>query len=300
MEPRQPPEFMTVPEVADFLRVRERTIYTLVRTQRIPCCKLSGKLLFPKQLIELWIVQSADYPQDALRLGPPPPIITGSHDPLLEWAARESNCDLALLVVGSSVGLHQLLGGQATACGLHMPDPVTGSYDPARLMKSLPGIDFVVIEWARRQQGLIVAAGNPAKIASIGDLRSAGVRVVTRQEGSGSAQLFAKLVADAGLSMEALNLVGRPFSSETDIAVAVRNGVGDAGLAIEAAARDQGLGYVPLEWERFDLVVRRVEFFEPGMQRLLSFARSDLFRDHAAALSGYDVANTGRVLFNAR
>jgi putative molybdopterin biosynthesis protein len=141
---------------------------------------------------------------------------------------------------------------------------------------------------------------NPAKITSIGDLQKSGIRVVTRQEGSGSAQLFAKLVADAGLTMEALNLVGRPLSNETDIAVAVRNGMAEAGLAIEAAARDQGLGYVPLEWERFDLVVRRLEFFEPGMQRLLSFARSDLFWDHAAALGGYDVANTGGVVFNAR
>src|SRR5881394_1895358 len=104
MNTRESPDLMTVTEVADYLRVRERTIYELVRTQRIPSCKLSGKLLFPKRLIELWIAQSADYPHAVSHLASPPPVIAGSHDPLLEWAARESKCELAILVDGSTAG----------------------------------------------------------------------------------------------------------------------------------------------------------------------------------------------------
>jgi excisionase family DNA binding protein len=300
MNAHQAPDLMTVTEVADYLRVRERTVYELVRTQRIPSCKLSGKLLFPKRLIELWVAQSADYPHAATHLSAPPPVIAGSHDPLLEWSARESKCDLAILVDGSTAGMHRLLAGQAAACALHVIDPVTGRYDASILAKSLPGLDFVVIEWARRQQGLIVAPGNPAKIGSVADLRRGGIRVATRQEGSGSALLFSKLVRDAGLSVADLEVSGRPVSSETDIAVAVREGNADAGLAIEAAAREQGLDFVPLQWERFDLVVRRVEYFEPPLQRLLAFTRTEPFRDRAALLAGYDVANTGAVVFNAR
>ena len=300
MNAHQAPDLMTVTEVADYLRVRERTVYELVRTQRIPSCKLSGKLLFPKRLIELWVAQSADYPHAATHLSAPPPVIAGSHDPLLEWSARESKCDLAILVDGSTAGMDRLLAGQAAACALHVIDPVTGRYDASILAKSLPGLDFVVIEWARRQQGLIVAPGNPAKIGSVADLRRGGIRVATRQEGSGSALLFSKLVRDAGLSVADLEVSGRPVSSETDIAVAVREGNADAGLAIEAAAREQGLDFVPLQWERFDLVVRRVEYFEPPLQRLLAFTRTEPFRDRAALLAGYDVANTGAVVFNAR
>ena len=196
--------------------------------------------------------------------------------------------------------MHRLLAGQAVACALHLIDPPTGQYDASILAKSLPGLDFVVIEWARRQQGLIVAPGNPAKIGSIGDLRKRGIRVATRQEGSGSALLFAKLVTDAGLKVEDLEAAGEPVSSETDIAVAVREGNADVGLAVEAVARDQGLDFVPLQWERFDLVVRRVEYFEPPMQRLLAFARTEPFRGRAASLGGYDVTNTGMIVFNAR
>jgi molybdate-binding protein len=145
-----------------------------------------------------------------------------------------------------------------------------------------------------------VAAGNPGKINTVADLRKRGIRVATRQEGSGSALLFSKLVADAGLKVEDLETAGQPVSSETDIAVAVREGKADAGLAIEAVAREQGLDFVPLRWERFDLVIRRMEYFEQPLQRLLAFTRHDPFRDRAASLGGYDVANTGAVVFNAR
>jgi len=291
---------MTVREVADYLRVRERTVYELVRTQRIPSAKLSGKLLFPKRLIDLWVAQSADYPHAASHLAAPPPVIAGSHDPLLDWAVRESNCELALMVGGSTDGMQRLLAGQAVACALHLVDLTTGQYDASLLAKSLPGIDFVVIEWAKRRQGLIVAHGNPAKIKSIADLRKKDARVAFRQEGSGSALLFSKLVADAGVAREELNAADRPVRSETDIAIMVREGKADAGLAIEAAAKEQGLDFVPVQWERFDLVVRRVEYFEAPLQRLLAFARTPAFRDRAVALGGYDVANTGDVVFNAR
>jgi molybdate-binding protein len=84
------------------------------------------------------------------------------------------------------------------------------------------------------------------------------------------------------------------------VADAVRQGKADAGMAIEAVAHEQGLDFVPLVWERYDLVVRRMEYFELPLQRLLAFTRTDLFREHAKSLGGYDVANTGTVIFNAR
>jgi len=300
MDPNDVPDLMTVSEVADYLRVRERTIYELVRTQRIPSCKLSGKLLFPKRLVELWVAQSADYPHASVHLSSPPPVIAGSHGLLLEWSVRESHCDLAILVGGSTAGLHRLLAGQAVACGLHIIDPETGEYEAGALAKQLPGLDFVVIEWARRLQGLVVAPGNPLKIGSIADLRRRRVRIATRQPGSGTEILFAKLLSDAGLSRDDINASGRPMSSHTDIADAIRTGKADAGLAIEAVAREQGLDFIPLHWERFDLVVRTFEYFEPPLQRLLAFTRTELFSDQASSLGGYDIAQTGTVVFNAR
>jgi excisionase family DNA binding protein len=291
---------MTVTEVADYLRVRERTIYELVRTQRIPSCKLSGKLLFPKRLIELWVAQSAEYPQASSHLASPSHVIAGSQDPLLEWSARESKCELATLVEGSMGGLHRLLSGEALACGVHIVDPETGEYNARASAKSLPGLDFVVIEWARRRQGLVVAPGNPLDLGSIADLGIGGVRVAMRQEGSGSALLFAKLISDAAIDLDSFASAGAPVSSHADVARAVREGKADTGLAIEAVARDHGLDFIPLQWERFDLVVRRVEFFEPPMQSLLRFAGSAEFQARAESLGGYDTTHTGMVVYNSR
>lgn len=289
---------MTVTEVADYLRVRERTIYELVRTQRIPSCKLSGKLLFPKRLIEQWVADAAAVPGPSA-LPQPPPVLSGSHDPLLEWAVRESGSELALLVGGSSAGLQRLISGQAVACGVHLADVADG-YAGTAAGAELAQRDVVVIEWAKRQQGLVLAKGNPAGIGAISDLKRKSVRVVVRQDGSGSAMLLAKLLDDAGIPSSAIKTAGRPVSSESDIAIAIRSGRADVGLAIEAAAREQGLDFLPLVVERFDLVVRRAQYFDPPMQRLLSFVRTPAFRERAAALGGYDVGETGRVVFNPK
>lgn len=294
------PELMTVSEIADYLRIRERTIYELVRTHRIPCTRLSGKLLFPKRLIELWVAQSSDYPQAAAHLAAPPQVVSGSHDPLLDWALRESDSELALLGGGSTDGLTRFAAGQATACGMHLIDPATGEYGTEMVEKSLTGIDFVVIEWARRQQGLVVAPGNPLKIRTIADLKKSKVRVAKRQVGSGSAVLFARLLEGAGLTEDDLNVVGKPARSETDIALMVHEKKADAGLAIQAVARERDLDFVPLQWERFDLVVRRVEYFQPPMQKLLAFIRTPEFAERAKILGGYDVSGAGSVVLNSR
>src|SRR5262249_57857945 len=116
----------------------------------------------------------------------------------------------------------------------------------------------------------------------------------------GGARLFTNGGAAAGLAGADENIVGNPASSETDIAVAVSEGKADAGLAIEAVARQQGLDFLPLQWERFDLVVRRIEYFNKPLQQLFAFARTQEFADRAAWLGGYSIASSGSVVFNGR
>jgi molybdate-binding protein len=111
--------------------------------------------------------------------------------------------------------------------------------------------------------------------------------------------LLELLATRANIALTALRTVGKPALAETDLAAAIRDGKADAGIAIEAAAHAHGLTFVPLASERFDLVVRRRDYFEPAVQTLLAFARTVDFRERAQSLSGYDVANTGRVIFNA-
>jgi molybdate-binding protein len=136
------------------------------------------------------------------------------------------------------------------------------------------------------------------KLRTVGDVARRKARVVVRQPASGSQRLLEHLAGRAKLAVAALHVVGKPALAETDLAAAIRDGKADAGIAIEAAARAHGLEFVPLARERFDLVVRRRDDFEPAMQTLLAFARGAEFREQATRLGGYDVSATGRIVFN--
>ena len=167
---------MTTREVAEYLRVKERKIYELVREREIPCTRVSGKWLFPKRLIDVWLLEGAEGPRPAAQ-SPPPAIIAGSQDPLLDWAVQESGSDLALLACGSAGGLDRLADGRALAAALHLRDHETGEYNVAAIEAVLASREVVAVTWAWREQGLVVAPGNPLGLGGIADLAAKGARV---------------------------------------------------------------------------------------------------------------------------
>lgn len=289
-------EMMDTREVAAYLRLKERRIYDLVRRSAIPHVRATGKLLFPRARIDAWIAGKGEGAATAAK--PRPPIVAGSHDPLLEWSVRESRCGLALLTDGSRAGIDALAKGNATAAAIHWLDAATGDYNVPLIRETLAGADVVALEWARRAQGLLVAAGNPKRIRRIGDLAKKGLRIATRQPGAGSHRLFAHLLAQAGVDADALQWFARQAHAETELAAIVRDGHADAGLGIEAAARANGLAFIPLAVERLDLVAFRRDVFEPPLQALLAWTRTPEFVAQANALGGYDVGRTGAVVFN--
>ena len=284
-------------EVAAYLRLKERRIYALVRENALPHVRATGKLLFPRAQIDAWLAAKAGAPVAA----PPaasPPIIAGSHDPLLEWAARESRCGLAVLACGSSAGLERLACGEARIAAMHWLDSASGEYNVPLVRARMPGADVVVIEWAQRQQGLLVAPGNPLRIRTLADLVRRRARVIGRQAEAGSHQLLAHLLAQTKIKRGDVRWLPHPALAETDLAAAIREGSADAGLAIEAAARACELTFIPLAVERLDLVLRRRDYFEPAVQTLLAHARTPAFAAHARAMGGYAVDNFGQVMFN--
>ncbi|MEO8752123.1 MAG: helix-turn-helix transcriptional regulator [Casimicrobiaceae bacterium] len=289
---------MDTREVAAYLRLKQRRIYDLVRANALPHVRATGKLLFPRAQVDAWLAAKSNAPP-APAAASVPLIVAGSHDPLLEWAVRESRCGLAVLACGSSAGLERFADGKAMLAAMHWIDPATGEYNVPLVRQRLPGADVVVIEWARRAQGLVVAAGNPLKIRKLPDLVARKARVIARQPEAGSHRLFAHLLERAGIAPGALRWLARPALAETDLAAAIHDGKADAGIAIEAAAHAHGLAFIALATERLDLVLRRRDYFEAPVQALLAFARSPDMREHAATLRGYDLAATGRVVFNA-
>lgn len=291
-------DLMTTREVAAYLRLKERKVYELVRNGAIPCTRVTGKWLFPKPMIDLWLAEHAEGPGRE-RLVEPPAIVTGSHDPLLEWALQASACGLASLLGGSTDGLARFTRGEAAVCGLHIPDADGDGYNVDAVGRVGGARDLVLIEWARRRQGLMLAAGNPKGVGGIADLAASGLRVIDRQSGAGSRLLLDRLLQQAGIERAALNVIEDHAVSETDVAREVHAGQVDAGVGIEAAAHEAGLAFVPLAEERFDLLLARRTYFEPPFQSLLTLTRTDRFAERARTLGGYDIGTTGTVRYNS-
>jgi putative molybdopterin biosynthesis protein len=292
-------ELLTTKEVADYLRIKERKVYDLVRDRRIPCLRVTGKWLFPKALIELWVIQNSEGAQQIKSAVERPPVVAGSHDPLLEWAVRESECDLAVMFNGSLDGVNRFAQGKARCCGLHVFEPATGDYNRAVVEHSLAGLDVVLIEWAWREQGLIVAPGNPHRIRELSGLRQASLRLVDRQEGAGSRLLFHHLLHTQGIDVADLHFSMSPARSETEVALTIQDGKADVGFGIAAVARQCRLDFVPLQRERYDIAISRRDYFEAPFQRLLTLARTERFAEKAGELAGYDISGLGRVTYNS-
>ncbi len=290
--------FLTTEEAATYLRLKERKLYELVAQAAIPCTKVTGKWLFPRAALDRWVLAGLARP-DGFVAVPVPPIIGGSHDPLLEWAARQSGSGLALLADGSEAGLDRLERNEVAAAALHLHGQGDDDAANAAGVATRASLqDAVLIAFARREQGFVVAAGNPLGIGSLDDVARARARVGLRPKGAGAQLLLEALLARTGLPADSLQRTPGSYPTGPDLAPAVRGGDIDCGIATRAVAAMHGLDFVPLVWERFDIALRRRSYFEPALQKLFAFMRDPAFARRAEALGGYDLAETGMVRLN--
>ena len=291
-------QLFTTAEAAKYLRLKERKLYELVASNAIPCTKVTGRWLFPKAELDHWLASSLTRPDG---LAPPQamPIVGGSHDPLLEWSLRESGSGLATLPEGSEAGLERFVQGELVAAAIHL-HALDGEDTDANVeaMRSRANFyDSVLIGFLRREQGMLVARGNPLGIGSVQDLASKKARVATRPKGAGAQLLLLALVQKEELKLDQLSLVEPPAPTGNDIAQAIRAGRADCGIATRSAANAAGVDFVPLLWERFDLVMRQQDYFRPPMQALVSFIRTPAAAARAAELGGYDLGGAGQVRY---
>jgi molybdate-binding protein len=226
-----------------------------------------------------------------------PPIVGGSHDPLLEWALRESGCALASLPEGSESGLTRLARGEVQAAAIHL-HRLDGDDETANIeaVASGPGLyDVVLLAFARREQGLLVAPGNPLGLSDMASVAARQARIALRPPGAGAQLLLLALLARANLAPGRLAAIKPVCPTGPDIAQAVRSGRADCGIATRAVAQSASLGFLPLIWERFDLALRRRDYFLPGPQALFKFMRTAGFQERARELGGYDASEVGEV-----
>ena len=196
-------ELLTTDEAADYLRLSERKLYELVADRAVPCSKVTGRWLFSRAALDRWVSAGLIAPA-ALAQVAAPPIVGGSHDPLLEWALRESNSGLASLPEGSEEGLRRLTQGEVMVAAIHLHrldgDDETANVDG---VADMPGLhDAVVLGFARREQGILVAPGNPLGLSDMASIATSRARMAQRPAGAGAQLLLLALLARAGIALD--------------------------------------------------------------------------------------------------
>ena len=291
-------QLFTTAEAASYLRLKERKIYEMVAEGTVPCTKVTGRWLFPKAELDHWLASSVSRPAGLTR-PEPAPIVGGSHDPLLEWALRESGSGLATLAVGSEAGFNRFITGETIAAAMHLhalEDPEADANIAAVAGRS-DLRDAVMIAFCRREQGLLLAPGNPLKIRAIEDVIAKRARIAMRPKGAGAQLLLLSLLYRAKAAFDQLAAISPVCPTGPDIAQAIRAGRADTGIATRSVANSAGLDFVPIVWEPFDLLMRQRDYFHPPLQALIRFLQSKELAARAQEMGGFDLGAAGTVRF---
>lgn len=294
---------LTTSEASEYLRLGERKLYELVAEGAIPCTKVTGKWLFPREDLDRWVLSGLMRPA-GMGHADAPLIVGGSQDALLEWSLRESGSGLATLVEGTESGVGRVLRGEAIAAAIHFHTENdlrdTGEDANVSAVRALATLhDAVLVGFVRREQGLLLQSGNPKDLTSIAGVLASGATMAVRQPGAGAQMLLDALLKQHGAKPKDLRRLDPPCLTGPDLAAAIRAGHANCGIATRAAAKAAGLDFVPLLWENFDLLMHQRDYFKPSLQVLMSFMSKPLLKQRANDLTGYDTTPVGTIRYFA-
>lgn len=297
-------QMLSTKDVAKFLGINEKMVYTLISDKGLPASKVTGKWIFPRHLVEQWVESNTvNYPQ-SLKVLPPYDgllVIAGSNDILLEKTLTLFNSHHAghLAVfgnLGSVGGINALRRNLCHMATSHLLQENGNEYNFAFLQRQFDRMP-VVVNFCLRDQGILLQKGNPHGIRSAKDLGKPGIRIVNRSLATGTRLLFDRELKRAGIAGERINGYDHEVNRHMDVGLEILSGRADAGPGIRPVASLLGLGFLPLRQERYDLLVTRERFFDQGIQYFLSLLHEKAFFDIAAKLEGYDVSKSGKMIF---
>ena len=223
----------------------------------------------------------------------------GSHDLTLDVLAQfliKKSRRLVSVNAGSQGGLVALRRGEAHFAGSHLLNPETGVYNQSYIQEYLPDTPVSVYGWVGREQGLIVAKGNPKNIMSLADLSRSGISYINRQRGSGTRVLLDYYLGKLGISNETITGYQNEEYTHLAVAAAVKSGRADCGMGITAAANALGLDFVPLYTELYQLVIPKIVLESHLLDPLLDLAQDREFREAIMKLPGYDISQIGQLI----
>lgn len=292
--------YMSARQVAEYLDLNEKKVYAMANDRILPATKITGKWLFPKILIDRWIMDSCHSGMLTDRL-----LITGSDDPLLAMLVARlmgqvgSRELISYSATGSRLGLELLSKGYADVCTLHWGSLEERNIRHPALLKGYANHQqWIMIHGYTRQQGLIVRPDIQHRCLEQSQILGQPWRWIFRQEGAGSQQHLEHWLLSQGARADQLNAVITAFS-ERELAGYIARGDADIGFGCQAVAAESGLGFVPLLSESFDFVMTQSIYFRRQLQQLFTMLASPQTRQMAGVLTGYDLSNTGQLIWTA-
>jgi molybdate-binding protein len=251
----------------------------------------SRQLAHPRVTIDLWV--DADLPDRTL-------IVLGCDPALALLSAHLTRRYPAFRLIwvqsSSLIALRRLGRGEAHAAGTHLWDPDVGEYNVPYVQRELSGQPLVIVTLSEWQQGLIVGPGNPKGIAGPMDLARADIMLVNREPGSGGRTMLDLCLKQGGIATTQVHGYGSEVFSHLEVADAVARGQADVGPGIMAVARALGLNFLPIQEERYDLVIPQAFLNAPTVQAMLDVVVSRPFQEELVALGGYDGSKAGTVV----
>lgn len=228
-------------------------------------------------------------------------VVIGSHDPLLDELADmlhlgDPRLYMSSSHVGSMGGIMAIRRGEAHMAGCHLLDTADGTYNRSFIRKYFPKGDVKLVSCVGRQQGLMVARGNPLNICSFADISRQGIRYVNRQKGSGTRILTDYLCSREKVEPSDVYGYTREELTHTSVAAQIACGSADVGMGIYSAAKLYDLDFIPICIEEYDLIIPDHAWDSPMVQQLLTILRSDAFREKILSMGGYTAEHPGQVL----
>ena len=296
----------TPEEVAKILKISRFTVYELIKRGELAAYRIGRKVRVEEKDLEAYKHHGKGLPAVEPRNETIPTRVSGGEslvicgqDVVLDILTRHlerRQVRFLRTYIGSIDGLMALYRGEANVATTHLWDSDSGQYNLPYIRRMLPGHPTVVFNLVYRMEGFYVAKGNPKRIHTWTDLAT-GVRFINRERGSGARVLLDEQLRKLSMDRYSIKGYGQEEMSHVAVASKVARGEADVGLGIEKAALQvQEVEFIPLQQERYDLVLRREDMDKPPFQALLAAIRSPAFREEVSGLGGYDVSRMGELM----
>lgn len=299
---------MNTKEVAQYLDIHEKQVYLLIKAGKIPCSRVTGKWIFPKDLIDEWIRASAQgayrHARQRLHHLDGALLASGSNDPALDIllsVIKKNHPEFILFSAntGSVDGLTKLNMGLTDIAFSHLFDPETGDYNTPYLQRHCPDLQPVVVNLFYREIGFLVAKSRSGFFKGWESLASPRIRFVNRQRGAGIRLLLDNELMNRGISPKAISGYDHEVYTHLEVGLSLVSGEADVGIASATVSKIFDLKFLPLVSERFDMVLDKHTFFHPAIQTFIETIGSTSFKSRVKKIGNYNFKDAGRILYSS-